>query len=56
MSNENRDFYLKAALMIVMVFAAIYFQATTGNLPDWILSAVVGITAFILGLTAKPPQ
>lgn len=56
MSNENRDFFLKAAVGIVFIAGAMYFQATAGDVPTWILTGVSGFVGFVLGLTTRPPQ
>lgn len=55
MSNDMRDFVLRVAIGVILLLAAIYFQINSGEVPTWILTAVVGFLTFVLGLGATNP-
>lgn len=51
---DNPDFYLKAAVCIVIVLGTIAVQATTGTIPDWLLTAFGSVIVFVLGVSTNP--
>ena len=55
MSNERRDFFLRVVIGFILLLTAIYFQINNGEVPQWIMTALVGFLAFALGLGANNP-